>query len=398
MSELNKSIEHINSDSNQYIRKKIEVSSNEKLKDSKEYLTIIIPTFNENKNIIPLLKKLINLSQEWNIEILVIDDDSPDRTAEIVKDFSHLEPRVRLIQRIGRSGLASAIKEGIFTSKNNLIGVMDADGQHECETIYNAAKKLKDENLDMVIGSRFNKESNINGLSKNRTIGSSFANKIARFSLSKKYINITDYMSGCMVLNQSKTIDFIKKVDINGYKFLYELLAISKGKLNVKEIPLNFKPRIYGQSKFDLPIIWDFVLSVIHSLMCRIIPRRAISFGLVGSSGIVVQLLSTSILMSSVKFPFEKAIIFGALIAASSNYLINNMLTFRSFKLKNLKLIRGLIKFLIVSSLPIIANVGLATTYYNNISESTFWAQIAGIIVVFIWNYAASSRFVWNTP
>ena len=275
---------------------------------------------------------------------------------------------------------------------------MDADGQHECETIFNAAKKLRNENLDLVLGSRFNKNSNLNGLSRNRTKGSSLANKIARFSLSKKYKNITDYMSGCIVLDQNKTVEFIKKVDINGYKFLYELLAISKGKLNVREIPLNFKPRTYGQSKLDIPVIWDFVLSVIHSLMFRIIPRRAISFGFVGSSGVIVQLLSTSILMSSMKFPFEKAIIFGALIAASSNYLINNMLTFRSFKLKNFQLLKGLMKFLIVSSLPIIANVGLATTYYNNISKSTFWAQIAGIIVVFIWNYAASSRFVWNTP
>ena len=74
------------------------------------------------------------------------------------------------------------------------------------------------------------------------------------------------------------------------------------------------------------------------------------------------------------------------------------MLTFRSYKLKKFKLVKGLIKFLCVSSLPILANVGLATTYYNNISKSTFWAQIAGIFVVFIWNYAASSRFVWNTP
>ena len=385
-------------DSNQNAKRAIEEEQINKFKRDKGGLSIVIPTYNESQNIITLLKNLINLAKGWDIEILVIDDDSPDGTARIVKEYSNLENKVRLIQRIGRSGLASAIKEGIFAAKNNIIGVIDADGQHDSEIIFHGAAQIKESCIDMVVGSRFKKTSQPDGLSIKRTKGSIYANKLARISLSEKYKHLTDFMSGCIVLDYKNTEDYIKQVDINGYKFLYELLAISKGKLNIKEIHLNFKPRIYGESKLDLPVIWDFILSLVHTLMFRIIPRRAISFGLVGSSGIIVQLCSTSLLMELINLKFEKAIIFGALIAASSNYLINNMLTFRSYKLRKIKLIKGLIKFLGVSSLPILANVGLATTYYNNVSESTFWAQIAGIFVVFIWNYAASSRFVWNTP
>tara|TARA_Y100001968_G_scaffold286223_1_gene286734 strand:- start:1066 stop:1344 length:279 start_codon:yes stop_codon:yes gene_type:complete len=83
-------------------------------------------------------------------------------------------------------------------------------------------------------------------------------------------------------------------------------------------------------------------------------------------------------------------------IAASTNYIINNSLTFRANRLRNKALIIGLIKFLIVSSLPILANVGLATTFFKYISPNTLLSQLAGIIVVFIWNYAASSKLVWN--
>jgi len=95
---------------------------------------------------------------------------------------------------------------------------------------------------------------------------------------------------------------------------------------------------------------------------------------------------------------FEQALPIGVISAASSNYLINNALTFRFARLKGILLLRGLFKFLLVASLPVMANVGLASAYYSLIAPNVFWAQLAGIIVVFVWNYAASSRFVWNTP
>ncbi len=102
--------------------------------------------------------------------------------------------------------------------------------------------------------------------------------------------------------------------------------------------------------------------------------------------------------MDLLQFRFEQALTISAIIAATSNYLINNSLTFRTNRLRGLSLVKGVFKYLLVSSLPVIANVGLATLFYNEIIQDTFWAQIAGILVAFIWNYAASSRFVWNTP
>ncbi len=93
---------------------------------------------------------------------------------------------------------------------------------------------------------------------------------------------------------------------------------------------------------------------------------------------------------------FQSALPIAVVLSASSNFFINNWLTFRSKRLKNKQLIFGLLKFLIVSSLPIVANVGLATSFYNYISPNTFISQLTGIIIVFIWNYAASSKFVWE--
>jgi len=275
--------------------------------------------------------------------------------------------------------------------------VMDSDGQHEPGAVQRAIERLVDSDLDLVIGSRFHPEAEIHGLSGRRERGSTWANASACFSLPQPYSQLSDYMSGFFALRLEPLLPLIRAVDVNGFKFLYELLAVSKGRLRTAEVPLSFQPRSYGSSKLDLAIFWDFLISILHSLSLRLLPRRAISFGLVGLSGVVVQLLVTQILMLG-GLGFEQALPFAVVAAASSNYLINNALTFRFQRLQGLALLRGLLKFLLVASLPVLANVGLASAYYSFVSRDTLWAQLAGILVVFVWNYAASSRFVWNTP
>jgi dolichol-phosphate mannosyltransferase len=360
-------------------------------------LSIVLPTYNERGNIEPLLEQLLPLQQHYNLEILVVDDDSADGTAELVRQLAHREPRLRLIRRVGRSGLASAIKEGLLDATGDVALVMDSDGQHEPASVQRAVDTLLQGDLDLVVGSRFHPEAEILGLSGRRERGSSWANASARLSLPRRYGQLSDYMSGFFALRLEPLLPLIRAVDVNGFKFLYELLAVSKGSLRTAEVPLSFQPRTYGNSKLDLAIFWDFLISILHSLSFRLLPRRAISFGLVGVTGVVVQLMVTQLLMLS-SLGFEQALPFAVVAAASSNYLINNALTFRFQRLKGAALLRGLLKFLLVASLPVLANVGLASAFYSLVARDTLWAQLSGILVVFVWNYAASSRFVWNTP
>ncbi len=360
------------------------------------YISFILPTHNEEKNIIPIIQKILSFDSRYEIEIIVIDDNSKDKTEFLVRKFSRKNYKVRLISRLGRYGLSSAIKEGCLNASGEIIAVMDSDGQHEVYSVFNAIDSLIKTKKDLIMGSRFLNNSSIKGLSKRREEGSNFANKLARLSLSKNYATLTDYLSGCFVFRRDNCIKYIKLIDVNGFKFLYELLSLSKGKLNILEISLNFQPRRFGNSKLDIAVIWDFNISLIHSLLKRIVPRRAISFGIVGLTGIFVQLFVLYFLMWITNFSFIRVLPFAVISAASSNFLINNSLTFRNKRLKGSALWIGLLKFLLVSSLPVIANIGLASSFYFYIYSNTLLSQIAGIIVVFIWNYAASSRLVWN--
>lgn len=360
-------------------------------------VSVILPTFNESGNIIRIIAQLLELKEIVDLEIIVVDDDSYDGTPEIVRQFSKSESNIHLIRRIGRAGLASAIKEGLLNASGDLAVVMDSDGQHEPASVLYAIQTLQNGRYDLVIGSRFHPNAKIQGLSTRREAGSNWANATARRSLPRDYRMLTDFMSGFFVLQLEPLLPIIRSIDVNGFKFLYELLALSKGRLQVAEVPLTFQPRTFGRSKLDLAIFWDFLISILHNISFRIMPRRAISFGLVGLSGIGVQFLVSSALMVG-RLDFQQAVLYAVVAAASSNYLINNALTFRFQRLKGYALLQGLVKFLVVATLPILANVGLASAFYSYIAKDTILAQLAGIIVVFIWNYAASSRFVWNTP
>jgi len=339
----------------------------------------------------------LELGDNFDLEIIFVDDDSRDGTADLVRQLAHTHPQIRLIRRVGRSGLSSAIKEGILDATGDLVVVMDCDGQHQPSTVMRALNRLRETGADLVIGSRFHPEAKINGLSAKRERNSIWANSVARFSL-PRYRSLSDYMSGFFVCQLQSVLPYVRQVDVNGFKFLYELLAISRGRLNVKEVPLEFQPRISGESKLNLPIVWDLGISIIHTLLLRSVPRRAVSFALVGATGVATHLLVYSLTTHFLAFSFEMAQVSAVVIAASTNFLINNVLTFRSQQLQGMSLLLGLVRFLLVTSMGMVANVGVSSALYHQAAQRPLFAMFAGIAVDFVWKYAASSKFVWNTP
>jgi dolichol-phosphate mannosyltransferase len=128
-------------------------------------LSIVLPTYNERANIEPLLAQLLPLQEHVSLEILVVDDDSADGTADLVRQLAQHHSCLRLIRRVGRSGLASAIKEGLLDATGDLALVMDSDGQHEPAAVLRAVQTLQQGELDLVVGSRFHADAEIHGLS-----------------------------------------------------------------------------------------------------------------------------------------------------------------------------------------------------------------------------------------
>ena len=135
-------------------------------------LSIVLPTFNEGGSIRRVIESLLHLGTDHPLEILIVDDDSRDGTPDLVRSLARQDPRIRIIQRVGRSGLASAIKEGLIAAIYSTAVVMDSDGQHEPASVGEAVQLMDREGLDLVAGSRFLNNSEIRGLSDRRTDGS----------------------------------------------------------------------------------------------------------------------------------------------------------------------------------------------------------------------------------
>ena len=149
---------------------------------------MVLPTYNECDNVAPIIAELLPLQHSCDLEILFVDDDSADGTAEVVRELAHRHPCVRLIRRVGRAGLSSAIKEGILDATGDLVMVMDSDGQHEPAAVERALAALIDGPVDLVVGSRFHPEAVIHGLSARRERNSNLANSVARFKIGRAHV------------------------------------------------------------------------------------------------------------------------------------------------------------------------------------------------------------------
>ena len=224
-------------------------------------LSIILPTYNESENIIKILKTIPNyLPQNMMSEVVVVDDNSPDGTAQLAQKYanniSNINYVVNVVIRKQKSGLSSAILNGINSSFGKIILVMDSDFSHPPENIIKMVDILNNSNSDLVIASRYMQGGKIIDWSIRRKLMSKIATIMAKNSLK---IKLTDPMSGFFVFK--KQIISNLKFDAIGYKLLLEILVKTKN-LVISEFPYTFTNRKLGSSKLTFAIIIDYVKTI----------------------------------------------------------------------------------------------------------------------------------------
>src|SRR6476661_7344752 len=143
-------------------------------------LAVVVPTFNERDNINPLLDRLEVALGSLSWEAIFVDDDSPDGTADLLREIAQQSPHVRIIQRIGRRGLASACVEGVMSSSAPYFAVIDADMQHDEALLPQMLERLKLDDLDIVVGSRYVDGGSVSGWSEKRQLISRIASRAAK--------------------------------------------------------------------------------------------------------------------------------------------------------------------------------------------------------------------------
>lgn len=354
-------------------------------------LSVIVPVFNEILNVEPLVTALEQALVGVDWEVVFVDDNSPDGTARKVHDLASKDPRIRLIVRVADRGLAKSAIQGMLSGNGNVLVVMDGDGQHGPEIIHRLMQPIIDGTADVTTASRDLKTETIStSLSSRRVYLSKFGNLLCRLVLRRR---LSDPLTGFFAIDREKFMQLADKLGDPGFKILLDVLSADKT-LRVEEVPFDFGPRSRGESKLDLFVAWQLLMFLASRLTAGHIPARFISFATVGLSGVAVHLvLLMFFLGTSMTFPIAQAL--SATGAASSNFALNNLLTFRDQRLKGRAIIFGLIKFLLVSSAGLFANVAMATWTLNHFTDYVILAALVGIAMDTVWKYVISSRLVW---
>ncbi|OGT66676.1 MAG: dolichol monophosphate mannose synthase [Gammaproteobacteria bacterium RIFCSPLOWO2_01_FULL_47_190] len=355
-------------------------------------LTIVVPTYNERDNIKPMLDALNASLQDLLWEIVFVDDDSSDKTAELVREIAKKDARVRCIQRINRRGLSSACIEGILSSASPYIAVIDADMQHDESLLPAMLNTLKTGNLDLVIGSRYITGGGTGQLSKHRVWVSRTATLLSGLALRQQ---VHDPMSGYFMLRRSFFEKVMRKLSGKGFKILLDILVTAGPSVKFRELPYVMRQRTQGESKLSFIVIWEFITLVVYKLIGRILPARFISFATVGFSGIFVHLCALWFFYRFLDIEFIYAQASATLIAMTSNYILNNYFTYPDRKLKGVAFVRGLLSFYLACTLGAIINVAVADLLFGK-SFPWWLAGTLGAVAGAVWNYAATATFTWR--
>jgi dolichol-phosphate mannosyltransferase len=355
-------------------------------------LCIVVPTFNESGNVQPLAQAIGRTLAGIAWELIFVDDASTDGTPEQVLDLARHDSRIRLIRRIGRRGLSSAVAEGALATTATYVAVMDADLQHDESLLPQMLDALKRKNFDLAVGSRTVGGGEFGAMTSQRQQLSRISSRITRRMIGS---DVTDLMSGFFMMPRQLFHELAPNLSLTGFKILADLLASSGKPLRVKELPYQFRPRQQGESKLDARAGLGLVALLLDKTAGRWLPSRLLPFALVGGTGVVVHLAALWLLFQGLMLPFDLAQAMATLIAITSNYSFNNAFTYRDLQRRGKKWLTGLASFAAISGIGAAGNVGVASALY---SQAFDWrlSALAGVAVGVLWNFTMTRVYTWR--
>jgi dolichol-phosphate mannosyltransferase len=354
-------------------------------------VSIVIPTYNERANIAALVAAIDRAMIGIAWEVIIVDDDSPDRTWAEVARLAAYEPRLRCLRRVGRRGLASAVVEGALTASGDCVAVMDADFQHDESKLPAMYAALTQGGADLVVGTRYAGDGGVGNWDATRQKMSGVATHMAQLLIGNR---TSDPMSGFFMARRAVFAASIYTLSSQGYKILLDLISSHPGPLKIAEVPYTFRNRREGDSKISAMVLAEFAFLLIEKLSRGLISPRFVLFALVGGLGLGVHLAVLSALIAG-QVPFMTAQTGAIAAAILFNYAVNNEFTYRDKRLTGAGFYIGFVIFAAICSFGAIANIGVANLA---IEETNNWslAGVAGALMSAVFNFGGASTMVWG--
>jgi len=372
-------------------------------------VSIIIPTYNESRNIIQILKSIgDNIPKNIIAEAIVVDDNSPDSTGKIVDEYLKNVKKIAgytmdIIHRTSKNGLSSAILSGVQRAKGETIVVMDSDFSHPPQIIPKMIESLKKYQCDLVIASRYISGGKINGWTLKRKIMSKVATLIAKKGLGVK---TKDPMSGFFAFKKNilKGINF----DAIGYKILLEIL-VKKSEIAVKEIPYTFENRTFGSSKLDRSTVTDYFKSV-WKLYKFGKPKekeekrssvrflsKAGRFYTIGATGFAINYFISLLFAGGISdLWYLHANMIGIIASITTNFLLNKTWTFGDRDFSTKRTIKQYGKFVTFSSLGALVQLGMVFYLVDEYQLSYPISLVLAVLSAAFGNYILNKKYTFK--
>lgn len=227
-------------------------------------VSLILPTYNEASNLTEVLERVHETLDPF--EVIIVDDDSPDKTWELAGALQSEYPSLRVIRRVGRRGLSSAVTEGFEAAKGDMFIVMDADLQHD-PTLLPRLQSAIEEGAEIAVASRYADGGDMKDWGPIRAFLSRVATHIAHVAVPK---GATDPMSGFFAIRRETYASLAPSLRPSGFKILFEILAFLPRHARIVEIPLHFGVRERGESKMTLYVQLQFLWQVLRVIVLRL--------------------------------------------------------------------------------------------------------------------------------
>jgi dolichol-phosphate mannosyltransferase len=363
---------------------------------------IIVPTYNEAENITNLVEKLEQCLED-DFEIIIVDDNSPDGTAEIAQNLNQRYRNIVVYKRPGKKGIGSAVRNGMqiaLSSPNcKYIVTMDADFSHNPNDVQRLLSEAKDKNIDLVQGSRYIKGGKIIGWGRYRKTQSYIANILCKLLLGLRTKEVTTYFR---VYSRKCAEVVVKNVHSSKYDFaIASALVINDCNFRVKEIPITFIDRTRGKSKLKKSdvLVWFYVLmkTFFSRLFNKLDLRHFLRFCIVGASGVLVN---EGLLWYLTEF-FHLFYLYSAILSIEtsiiSNFVLNDVWTFRDRRCSSIgSFLERLLKYNTVCVTGLGLNVGILYALTEFFGFYYLISNLFGIAVVVLWNYNVNNKWTWG--
>lgn len=361
-------------------------------------LSLVLPTYNESENIGVLvagLSRLLDRVLGDGYELILVDDDSPDRTWEVARDLRSAYPQLQVMRRQGERGLSTAVIRGWQVARGEILGAIDADLQHPPETLLQLLEAI-DLGADLAIASRHVANGGVSEWSLVRRFLSRGAQVLGLLILPDVVGRVSDPMSGYFMVARGSISD--KLLHPVGYKILLEVLG--RGDIGqIAEVGYVFQERQEGASKVTFKQYTEYLQHLLRLRLDRLPLRRFLQFGLVGLSGVFVDLAVFYLLRSGWHGDLTASAAISSEVAIFNNFIWNDRWTFGDLSRQQQgwrQRYKRFLKFNSICSIGVVANVALVNLLYYKLGINEYWAKPIAIAIVMFWNFWMNLKLSWR--